>query len=130
MRGLTQARALRGGFFMRFVRCLIFCGIYTGLNLVLQDQSSWSGSAGHAKGDANVFKHFGGDSVWSRRAVYKCNGVKVCEFTNRSQLRNFRGWERDDTEMQPFWTSELDANEAEFSMPDGPMARYCVSALR
>jgi hypothetical protein len=68
-----------------------------------QDQCSWSGSSGHAKGDADVRNIFGEELVRARRAELTCNGIKLCTFTDRTLLEGFEGWERNSEEMKNFF---------------------------
>ena len=73
-----------------------------------------------------VINHFGEGGVLCRRAQYRYNGIKVCEYLNRELLDGFERWGRDDSEMEPFWQPELEGNEQEFSDPNGPLSRYIL----
>lgn len=90
---------------------------------LIQEQLSWAGSSGRVKGDADVIDIFGKGKVRARRADFKCEGIKVCEYIDPKLLDGFEGWERDDSEMAPFWQQELQGNEDEFADPDGALSR-------
>ncbi len=70
-----------------------------------------------------MINHFGEGLIRARRADFKCNGIKVCQYIDPKLLEGFEGWERDDSEMAPFWELELAENEAESSDLDGPLSR-------
>jgi hypothetical protein len=112
---------MRYGFFIHFYS--FFLHVY----FWKQDQCSWSGSSGHAKGDADVRNIFGEELVRARRAELTCNGIKLCTFTDRTLLEGFEGWERNSGEMKDFSALELQANEDECRLTEGPLAR-CVGA--
>ncbi|KAF5381040.1 hypothetical protein D9615_003872 [Tricholomella constricta] len=89
------------------------------------DQCSWDGSSGHRRGDVFVYNTFPGrEKEFCQRAVLKCRSIKICEFFDHKRLHGYESFEKGDDEMQEFWVGELDANEQESMIPDGPEARF------
>ncbi|KAJ7323346.1 hypothetical protein DFH08DRAFT_1029726 [Mycena albidolilacea] len=55
-----------------------------------EDQDSWGGSSGHAKGDANTagFMPDLTKTIRCRRCPFKCNGISTCEFNSTCKSCN------------------------------------------
>ncbi|PPQ98092.1 hypothetical protein CVT26_003262, partial [Gymnopilus dilepis] len=89
-------------------------------------QCSLTGNSGHSRGEVYVEAGIlSEEKVWCRRGEYTCNGIKACEYIDKTLLDGFEGWEFDRDELRPFWTAELDAHEVEASNMDAGLLR-CV----
>ncbi|KAJ7936884.1 hypothetical protein B0H13DRAFT_2430847 [Mycena leptocephala] len=91
-----------------------------------ENQESWDGSGGHAKGDVGVRGFFPDveKEVWCRRATLKCNGIDKCEYLDPTLFAGLERYEADEEAMRELWNHELDQNEAEAASPFGVIARF------
>jgi hypothetical protein len=71
---------------------------------------SWSGPAGHCKGDVYVFEVFGEVKTWCRKFNLKCNGVKTCKYFDLDLLNGVQRYEADDS-INKIFGHRLDQNE-------------------
>ncbi|KAJ7135306.1 hypothetical protein C8R46DRAFT_1201556 [Mycena filopes] len=91
-----------------------------------ENQESWKGSGGHAKGDVNV-SGFDRDfevQFKCRRLHLTCNGVNTCEFIDPALFADCERFEPDEQAMQELWNHELDANELEASSAPRILSRF------
>ncbi|KAJ7196013.1 hypothetical protein B0H12DRAFT_1245429 [Mycena haematopus] len=90
-----------------------------------ENQESWDGSSGHAKGDVIVYGFFPDlkEGVLCRRVDLTCNGVDVCEFLDPALFAGLERFEADEAAMRELWIHELDQNEAEAASPWDIIAR-------
>ncbi|KAJ7911671.1 hypothetical protein B0H13DRAFT_2660420 [Mycena leptocephala] len=91
-----------------------------------EDQDSWKGSSGSLKGDVTVFG-FGPDPTKgskSRRCHLYCNGVKTCQYFDKTIFSGCERYEPDEDGMRELWDRELEANQTEAALPLGVLARF------
>ncbi|KAG6904998.1 hypothetical protein DXG01_005768 [Tephrocybe rancida] len=92
------------------------------------EQCSWDGSSGHAKGDVYLHNIFPGhEKVLCQRAQLKCQSIKMCQFFDHECLVGYESFDMDDDKMKEYWDEELDANEEETRLPQGPEAQYNIN---
>ncbi|KAJ7894026.1 hypothetical protein B0H13DRAFT_2276534 [Mycena leptocephala] len=90
-----------------------------------EDQDSWGGSGGHAKGDVQAagFLPDLTESILCRRCHLSCNGIYTCEFFDATLFADCQRYEPDEEAMRALWRLELDANEREAASEPGRIAR-------
>ncbi|KAJ6527308.1 hypothetical protein DFH09DRAFT_1414272 [Mycena vulgaris] len=91
-----------------------------------EDQESWAGSSGHAKGDVMVrgFTSDPTEEIHCRRCYLECNGVDTCEFIDPQLFADCQRFEVDKAAVQELWNQELDANEREAASAPGIISRF------
>ncbi|KAJ7893384.1 hypothetical protein B0H14DRAFT_2559794 [Mycena olivaceomarginata] len=104
------------------------------LSFDVPNQEYWDGSAGHTKGDVNVYGFPSADGITPdlktkigcRRVSLTCNGIDKCEFPDPTLFAGLERFEADEETMRELWNHELDKNEAEAASPFGIIAQYAA----